>query len=54
MSGNYFLIDKRVLPEVYEKVVNAKKLLREGKVKEVTEAAKILADELEQEYQMKQ
>ena len=34
MSGNYFLIDKRVLPDVYEKVVNAKKLLREGKVKE--------------------
>lgn len=42
MSGNYFLIDKRVLPEVYEKVVNAKKLLREGKVKEVTEAAKMV------------
>ena len=32
MSGNYYLIDKRVLPDVYEKVVNAKKLLREGKV----------------------
>ena len=44
MSGNYFLIDKRVLPEVYEKVVNAKKLLREGKVKEVTEAASYKAE----------
>lgn len=42
MSGNYFLIDKRVLPDVYGKVVNAKKLLREGKVKEVTEAAKMV------------
>ena len=42
MSGNYYLIDKRVLPDVYEKVVNAKKLLREGKVKEVTEATKMV------------
>ena len=41
MDGNYFVIDKRVLPEVYEKVINAKKLLKEGKVKEVTEATKI-------------
>lgn len=41
MDGNYFVIDKRVLPDVYEKVVNAKKLLKDGKVKEVTEATKI-------------
>lgn len=41
MQGNYFIIDKRALPDVYEKVVIAKKLLREGKVKEVTEATKI-------------
>ena len=41
MQENYFVIDKRVLPDVYEKVVKAKKLLREGKVKEVTEATKI-------------
>ncbi|MGG7178696.1 ACT domain-containing protein [Clostridium paraputrificum] len=41
MDGNYFVIDKRVLPDVYEKVVNAKKLLKEGKVKEVTEATRI-------------
>jgi chorismate mutase len=41
MQGNYFVIDKRVLPEVYEKVVKAKKLLKEGKVKEVTEATKL-------------
>ena len=42
MDGNYFVIDKRVLPEVYEKVINAKKLLKEGKVKEVTEATRIV------------
>ncbi|GAB6167674.1 ACT domain-containing protein [Clostridium carnis] len=40
MKGNYLVIDKRVLPDVYEKVVNAKKLLKERKVKDVTEAAK--------------
>ena len=32
MDGNYFVIHKRVLPEVYEKVLNAKKLIKEGKV----------------------
>ena len=41
MDGNYFVIHKRVLPEVYEKVLNAKKLIKEGKVKEVTEATKM-------------
>lgn len=41
MNGNYLVIEKSVLPDVYEKVVNAKKLLRESKVKDVTEAAKI-------------
>lgn len=42
MKGNYLVIDKRVLPDVYEKVVNAKQLLKEGKVKEITEATKIV------------
>ena len=41
MSGNYLVIDKRVFPDVYEKVVFAKKLLKDGKVKEVTEAVKV-------------
>lgn len=41
MDSNFYLVDKRALPDVYEKVVNAKKLLREGKVKDVTEAAKV-------------
>ncbi len=34
------VIDKRVLPDVYEKVLFAKKLLKDGKVKEITEAVK--------------
>ena len=41
MDGNYLLIDKRVLPDVYEKVLYAKKLLKDGKIKEITEAVKI-------------
>ena len=41
MSGNYLVIDKRVLPDVYEKVLFTKKLLKDGKVKEITEAVKI-------------
>lgn len=40
MNGNYLVIDKRVLPDVYEKVLFAKKLLKDGKVKEITEAVK--------------
>ena len=42
MGGNYFLIDRRVLPDVYEKVVKAQNLLKEGKVKDVTEATKFV------------
>ena len=38
MNGNYLIIDKRALPEVYEKVADAKALLRDGQVKEITEA----------------
>ncbi|AOR24236.1 ACT domain-containing protein [Clostridium taeniosporum] len=41
MKGNYLVIDKRVLPDVYEKVIFAQKLLKDGKVKEITEATKI-------------
>lgn len=40
MKGNYLVIDKRVLPEVFEKVVKAKRLIEERKVKDVTEATK--------------
>ena len=41
MNGDYLVIDKKVLPEVYEKVIATKKILQEGKVKEITEATKI-------------
>ena len=40
MKGNFLIVDKRALPDVYEKEVDAKSLLKEGKVKDVTEAAK--------------
>ena len=40
MRGNFLIVDKRALPDVYEKVADAKRLLKEGKVKDVTEAAK--------------
>lgn len=41
MNSNYLVIDKRALPEVFEKVVIAKNLIRDGKVKEITEATKM-------------
>ncbi|MDQ0148554.1 ACT domain-containing protein [Eubacterium multiforme] len=40
MKGNYLVIDKKVLPEVYEKVIEVKRVLKEGKIKEITEATK--------------
>lgn len=40
MDKNFLVIDKRVLPEVFEKVILAKNLLKEGKVTEITEATK--------------
>lgn len=41
MNGDYLVIDKKVLPEVYEKVIATKNILQEGKVKEITEATKL-------------
>ncbi|MGF7060293.1 ACT domain-containing protein [Brassicibacter mesophilus] len=40
MDGKYLVIDKEILPDVFEKVVEAKELLRTGKVKGITEAVK--------------
>lgn len=40
MDSRYLVIDKKILPDVYQKVIEAKELLRTGKVKEVTEAVK--------------
>lgn len=41
MKSDFLLIDKRVLPDVYDKVVTAKRILKDGKVKEITEATKM-------------
>jgi len=41
-QSSYLIVDKRILPDYYEKVVQACALLRSGKVKEVSEAVKIV------------
>lgn len=41
LNKDYLVIHKKVLPEVFEKVIDTKNILREGKIKEVTEATKI-------------
>ena len=40
--GNYLIVDKRVLPDYYEKVVEARAMLRDGRARDVSEAAKKL------------
>ena len=40
MRNNYLIVDKRILPDYYEKVVEARAMLRSGSVKEVSEAVK--------------
>ena len=42
MKGNYLVVDKKVLPDVYEKVLEVKNLLKEEKIKEITEATKVV------------
>ena len=42
MKGNYLVVDKKVLPDVYEKVLEVKNILKEGKIKEITEATKVV------------
>ncbi len=42
MEGKYLVIDRKVLPDVFEKVLEVKKILKEGKIKEVTEATKMV------------
>jgi len=41
-SSQYYLIDDKVLPEVFLKVIAAKKLLSSGKIKSVNEATHIM------------
>ncbi len=40
MSGNYLIIHKSVLPDYYEKVLEARRLLESGKIREVSEAVR--------------
>ena len=40
MSQEYYLIDKNVLPEVFSKVIEAKRLLQTGQCKTINEATK--------------
>lgn len=40
MLDNYLIIHKSILPEYYEKVVAARRLLEEGRVREVSQAAR--------------
>ncbi len=41
MKSEYLIVHKSVLPDCYEKVVEARELLRRGAVKEVSEAARM-------------
>lgn len=42
MVKNYLIVDKRILPTYYEKVIKARELLESTQVKEVSEAVKIV------------
>ena len=42
MKHKYLLIDTSILPDCYEKVIEARALLSAGKVKDVSEATKIV------------
>lgn len=40
MSRDLFLVDKKILPDFFEKVIQARQLITSGEVKEVSEACK--------------
>lgn len=42
MDSKYLLIDKRILPDIFEKVIEAKRLLQTGQAKGITEAVKLV------------
>ena len=42
MLENYMLIHKSILPEYYEKVLEARRLLEDGKAKEVSQAVRMV------------
>jgi chorismate mutase len=40
MNSKYLLVDKKILPSYYDKVIEARTLLESGKIKDVSEAVK--------------
>lgn len=40
MDPNYLVVKKETLPEIYDKVIQAKELIKAGKVKGITDAVK--------------
>lgn len=40
MSGKYLVVDKKILPGYFEKVVEARKLIESGRCKDVSQAAR--------------
>ncbi|MEG1547662.1 MAG: ACT domain-containing protein [Clostridia bacterium] len=41
MNDNYLIVDKRILPDYYEKVLMASDMLRDGRAHDVSEAARL-------------
>ena len=41
MDYDFFIVSKSVLPDCFEKVIQARELLRSGKTRDVSEAARI-------------
>lgn len=42
MLGNFLIVNKEILPDYYEKVVEARNMINEGSVKGVSEAVKLV------------
>lgn len=42
MSRNFLIVDKAILPDYYDKVIEARNLLSSGRVREISEAVKIV------------
>lgn len=38
MNGNYLIVDKSILPEYYDKVIEARAMLSDGRAKDVSDA----------------
>ena len=45
MNSKYLLVDKKILPSYYEKVIEARSLLSSGKIQDVSEAVKEVGEE---------